>query len=223
MKKRQKFTLIELLVVIAIIAILAREKARQVACINNLKQIGVGWLMYWADSSDKMSSIGGASSNNMEATDIVYVQMYGSTTLKQGIYTSGNPDYKPKEVFRCPSRSDSVNKAQGHYGYNCYGFGGEYNSLYDGHGFRSVLQIQKPSQRIWYGDCRQDGQPVIYTKQTGSAGHFGRYYYYTSLDHRHGRAANLLMIDGHVEACRPGDSISMSAWNNYAWGQNMKK
>ncbi len=56
---RNGFTLIELLVVIAVIAILAailfpvfaqaREKARQAACLSNLKQIGAAMLMYTDD------------------------------------------------------------------------------------------------------------------------------------------------------------------------------
>jgi prepilin-type N-terminal cleavage/methylation domain-containing protein/prepilin-type processing-associated H-X9-DG protein len=61
-KSIKGFTLIELLVVIAIIAILAailfpvfakvREKARQISCLSNEKQIGLGILQYVQDNDE---------------------------------------------------------------------------------------------------------------------------------------------------------------------------
>lgn len=63
-RRRHAFTLIELLVVIAIIAVLisvllpalkmARETGKRVKCMSNMKQIGVGQIMYMEDNGPRV-------------------------------------------------------------------------------------------------------------------------------------------------------------------------
>ncbi|BDI33211.1 hypothetical protein CCAX7_52620 [Capsulimonas corticalis] len=91
-KRASGFTLIELLVVIAIIAILAailfpvfakaREKARQISCASNLKQIGLGIMQYTQDNDENYPT--------------------GTGSLGQGWAGTVYPYVKSTGVFKCP-------------------------------------------------------------------------------------------------------------------------
>lgn len=99
----QAFTLIELLVVIAIIAILAailfpvfaqaRAKARQTACLSNMKQIGLGVAQYMSD----YDTVYPAAQQNRPEAGSNYVISWPSM-----IY----PYIKNEDIFVCPGAND---------------------------------------------------------------------------------------------------------------------
>ena len=107
--KKNGFTLIELLVVIAIIAILAamllpalskaREKARQAACMNNLKQLGIAFAMYISDYDEwyPRHNLGRCPSNY----DIFWMGCYCDIHKRHpnGLYAY----IKNEKMWKCPS------------------------------------------------------------------------------------------------------------------------
>ena len=124
MKTLLRFTLIELLVVIAIIAILAamllpalskaREKARSTACLNNLKQSSMSYLIYTEDYQG--AYLPQISYHYLNASNpyyrfvwieyIYYFKLFGESSRQVGIYKkypNANAYYLP--MFLCPSSS----------------------------------------------------------------------------------------------------------------------
>jgi prepilin-type N-terminal cleavage/methylation domain-containing protein/prepilin-type processing-associated H-X9-DG protein len=98
-QNRHGFTLIELLVVIAIIAILAailfpvfaqaREKARAISCVSNIKQIGIANLMYAEDYDETIVPAG----NRYAHQDI---QCAGALTGNDGFSSNSTYNSNPR-------------------------------------------------------------------------------------------------------------------------------
>lgn len=112
-RKTRGFTLIELLVVIAIIAILAailfpvfaqaRESARKANCVSNMKQIGLGLLMYAGDYDETLPW---AASNIAPADNFAWYQNI-EPYIKSGIKRDASGAFTPTTFYTCPSYQNS--------------------------------------------------------------------------------------------------------------------
>ncbi len=129
-KKHSGFTLIELLVVIAIIAILAailfpvfaqaREKARQVSCLSNMKQIGTASMMYVQDYEEtypmSKSKLASGQTVDWRTLLVPYIKNGTPGTVLNNAAGDGAIQSVSGGVFGCPSFADGKYTYAAHAG-----------------------------------------------------------------------------------------------------------
>ncbi len=219
---RTAFTLIELLVVIAIIAILAamllpalaraKQKASQTSCLNNQKQLGLGFMLYAGDSSDIMPS--DASRYGHEPDDWVWWQAglkvsQSPILLKIGGNTNS---------MRCPmDRDDSGRKAVVAAGGGWYGFSYTANGYAVNNTLRGVCSSWAANPGVYsrqkLGNIRSAANKLMLVEEVAAAIDVpdfpvgatdnlvdGRWTPPDSITTRHGKkSGNANFADGHAE------------------------
>lgn len=228
MKKQQKmFTLIELLVVIAIIAILAgmllpalnnaRQKGHSASCQGNLKQLGQALISYSNDYEDwlvpvssKNRGFGGGAQFNIWG---YYVQDYTgvksdkeySATPSGGAYNVKIAKGHQNGIMKCPATTVPVTA----FGYTQYGMTSKIGGDPPGYGaaINKVKEVLYPSRKAWLIDSAYSGNTSdfsanpIWDKSTAKTnGMFNITRNGQNISrNRHGGAANMVFVDGHVE------------------------
>jgi len=213
MKRYKAFTLIELLVVVSIIALLvsillpalgkARDNAKGVACMSNMKQVGMT-LTYYAQSANGYLPAGYVLSDNMPWYWAIKTQLNDNAIWDN-----------QSSIFICPGEKipDDTNQFssfKGNFAYFRYGTeaGTAYYQKYD--------QVQRASEKVgvvegtWTNNLMYVVPHWATKAATDTSG--------GGVAQRHSKGANYLWMDWHVTREAKIPPIDVEHWGQlFPW------
>jgi prepilin-type N-terminal cleavage/methylation domain-containing protein/prepilin-type processing-associated H-X9-DG protein len=237
--RRTAFTLIELLVVIAIISVLAslllpvlaaaKEKARTIACVNNLRQLGLGITLYAGDFEDKLVPAEYNLKNGAAVEEGWPTMLRNGNYLPAPTSAEYNKINDGKSVFRCPSglpkvyevNPSSRDDAEGAkaFAFTSLSTGAKYN-LHCWYGLNAGLGTAERRPFLRYpldsGDKVENRLAVASAFSSQMPAVFDGWWLLNGKDervnarHARNRRSNLLFFDGNVQT---RDTFRLSSVN----------
>jgi prepilin-type N-terminal cleavage/methylation domain-containing protein/prepilin-type processing-associated H-X9-DG protein len=228
------FTLIELLVVIAIIAILAsmilpalskaKSKANAIKCMSNMKQVGLGFLMYVNDYQDAMPGCASRATYGPRLADWIYWRIPPTTvdgvlmTIDKSPICTGLGRIDTN-MFRCPADkidtqriADAGGSPPYMYSYSVPSNGDAaanqgLTTIVDDAGAHryKISSVLGPVHKVMIAeeqttlkpDESWDGQGSVINDGRMSVGGVSTPYGGDSITIRHNKRGNVCFVDGH--------------------------